>query len=119
MSERAFDPNTLIDSIRSALAPVLRAQSEGLQAVERLVHHQHALAGDYLEYALAQAKAAVAAQTPGELFAKQSELGRRLAEQLRTRAQEFGAVAAEASSVLNQFFSDTAAKVAEVTKKAA
>lgn len=119
MSERPFDPNTLVDSIRSALAPMLHAQTQGLKALDRFAHHHYAVAGDYLEYALAQAKAAVAAQTPSELFAKQSELGGRLAEQLRERAQEFGAIAAEANAALNQFFTDAAAKVADVTKKAA
>jgi len=119
MTERAFDPNTLVDSVRNALAPVLRAQAEGLETLGRFAHHQYAVTGDCLEYALAQAKVAVAARTPGELFAKQSELGGKLAEQLRARAQEFSAIAAETNSVLNRFFTDTTAKVAEVTKKAA
>ena len=118
-NERIFDPNMMIESFRSALAPVLRAQAETLKAVDRLAHHQYALAGDCLEYSLAQAKAAVAAKTPNELFAKQSELGNKLSEQLRMRMQEFNAIATESQGVLNQFFTDATAKVVEVTKKAA
>jgi hypothetical protein len=119
MTERTFDPNTMLESFRSALAPMLRAQAESLKAFDRFAHHQYALAGDCLEYSLAQAKAAVAAKSPNELFAKQSELGTKLTEQLRLRAQEFGAIASETQSLLNQFFTDATAKVVEVTKKAA
>jgi hypothetical protein len=119
MNERAFDPNTLIESFRNALAPLMRAQTESIKALDRFAHHQYAVAGDYLEYGLAQAKAAVAAKTPAELIAANSELSNKLTEQLRARAQEFSTIAAEAQAVLNQFFSEASAKVAEVTKKAA
>ena len=119
MTERTFDPNTLIESFRNALTPMLQAQAEGLKAFDRFAHYQYAVAGDILEHGLAQAKAAVAAKTPTELFAKQSELGTKLTEQLRARAQEFSTIASDTQSVLNQFFTDATAKVVEVTKKAA
>lgn len=119
MTERTFDPAMLIESFRGALAPMLSAQAESLKALDRFAHQQYAIAGDYLEYSLAQANAAVAAKTPAELFAKQSELGNKLTEQLRARAQEFSAIAAETQTVLNKFFTDATAKVVEVTKKAA
>jgi len=119
MTERTFDPNTMIESFRNAMAPMLRAQAEGLKALDRFAHYQYAVAGDILEHGLAQAKAVAAAKTPTELFAKQSELGSRLTEQLRARAQEFSAIASETQTVLNQFFTDATAKVVEVTKKAA
>jgi hypothetical protein len=119
MIDKTFDPSTFIDSFRNALAPVLRAQAESLKALDRFAHHQYAVAGDYLEYGLAQAKAAVAAKSPNELLAAQSQLGQKLTEQLRARAQEFSTIAGEAQTMLNQFFSEATAKVAEVTKKAA
>jgi hypothetical protein len=119
MTERTFDPNTLFESFRNAMAPMLRAQTEGMKALDRFAHYQYAVAGDYLEYGLAQAKAAAAAKTPTELFAKQSELGTKLTEQLRARAQEFSAIASETQTVLNQFFTEATAKVVEATKKAA
>ena len=119
MIERAFDPNMLIEPFRNALAPLLRAQTESLKALDRFAHHQYAVAGDYLEYGLAQAKAAAAAKTPTELFSAHTELSSKLTEQLRARAQEFSAIASETQTVLNQFFSEATAKVVEVTKKAA
>ncbi|MFO1400665.1 MAG: phasin family protein [Steroidobacteraceae bacterium] len=119
MNDKTFDPSTYVESFRNALAPLLRAQTESLKALDRFAHHQYAIAGDYLEYGLAQAKAAVAAKTPNDLLAAQTELSTRLTEQLRARAQEFSTIAAEAQTMLNQFFSEATAKVAEVTKKAA
>ncbi len=119
MNDKTFDPSTYVESFRNALAPLVRAQAESLKALDRFAHHQYAIAGDYLEYGLAQAKAAVAAKTPNDLLAAQTELSTRLTEQLRARAQEFSTIAAEAQTMLNQFFSEATAKVAEVTKKAA
>lgn len=119
MTERAFEPTALFEAFRNAMAPVLRAQAESLKSIDRFAHYQYAVAGDYLEFGLAQAKAAVAAKTPAELFAKQSELGTKLGEQLRARATEFTTIAAEAQTLMNQFFTEATAKVAEATKKAA
>lgn len=119
MTDKAFEPTALIESFRSAFAPVLNAQIEGLKTLDRFAHYQYAVAGDYLEYSLAQAKAGLGAKTPNELWAKHSELGTRLAEQLRARAQEFGSIATETQALVNQFFTETTAKVTELSKKAA
>ena len=60
--------------------------------------YQYAVAGDYLEWSLAQANAATAAQTPAEFVSKQVELATALSEKLRARAQEFVTLATEAQS---------------------
>ena len=36
MNDRTFDPSTLIESYRDALAPAIRAQQEALKAFERV-----------------------------------------------------------------------------------
>jgi hypothetical protein len=87
MVDTTFDPNALLETYRTAIAPALKAQQEGLKAVDRYAHYQYALAGDYLEWALAQAKALLSAKNPGELVAKQAELGTQLSDQLRGRVQ--------------------------------
>ena len=76
-------------------------------------------AGDYLEWSLAQAKAALAAQTPAEFVSKQVELATALSEKLRARVQEFVTLATDAQNSFTQVVSEATAKVAEVTKKAA
>jgi phasin family protein len=118
MTDQTFNPNALFEGFRTALAPVLRAQQEGLKAIDRFAHFQYALAGDYLEYSLSQAKLAVNAKSPTELFAKQSELGTKLNEQLRGRVQEFSNMATEAQATLTTLIDDATAKFNPVKKAA-
>src|ERR1700686_5245007 len=119
MSESTFDPKAIFETYRNAFAPDLKGQQEGLKAIDRAGRYQYAVAGDYLEWSLAQAKAALSAQTPAEFVSKQVELTTALSEKLRARAQEFVTLATDAQSSFTQVVSEATAKVAEVTKKAA
>jgi len=119
MNNTTFDLNTIIDAYRKTFAPTAKAQQEGVNVIDRVGRYQYAVAGDYLEWTLAQAKAALGAQTPTDFVSKQMELANALGEKLRARAQEFVTLATEAQSSFSQVVSDTTAKVAEVTKKAA
>jgi hypothetical protein len=119
MNDSAFDPKSIFEAYRSAFAPTVKAQQEGLNALDRAGRYQYAVAGDYLEWSLAQAKAAIGAQTPAEFVSKQIELATALSEKLRARVQEFVTLATEAHNSFTQVVSEATAKVAEVTKKAA
>jgi hypothetical protein len=119
MTDRNLDPSALFEVYRNSLAPVLHAQQEGLKALDRFAHYQYALAGDYLEWSLSQARAALAAKSPAELVAKQAELGTKLSDQLRSRVQELSNLTTEAQSTLAQLIDEASAKFADVTKKAA
>ena len=116
MTDRTFDPTALIESYRSAFAPALHAQHEGLKALERMARFQYAVAGDYMDWSLAQAQAVLAAKTPVEFAAKQAELGSKIGEQLRGRVQELTTITRESQSTLNQLFNEASAKVAELSK---
>ncbi len=96
MSDISFDPKTILESYRSAFAPALKAQQEGVKALDRVGRYQYAVAGDYLEWSLAQAKAAIGAQSPADFVSKQVELTTALSEKLRARAEEFVKLAADA-----------------------
>ena len=119
MIDRTFDPNALIETYRNALAPALQAQQEGLKALERLARYQYAVAGDYLEWSVTQAQAVIAAKTPAELVAKQSELGSKISEQLRGRMVELTTITSESQNTLNRLYTEASAKVVELSKKAA
>lgn len=119
MTELNFDPNTLFEAYRNSLAPMLRAQQEGLKTLDRFAHYQYALAGDYMEWNLATAKAVLGAKNPAELTAKQAELGTKLSDQLRGRLQEFSTLTTEAQGTMTRLFDDATSKFAEATKKAA
>lgn len=114
-----LDPNTLFDSFRSSLAPVLSAQQEGLKAFDRLAHFQYALAGDYLEWSLAQANSLLSSKSPAELFAKQTELGSKFSDQLRGRVQEFSSMATETQTTITALIDQTTAKFVDIAKRAA
>src|SRR5580698_6902918 len=117
MTDSAFDPKTIFEAYRNAFAPTFKAQQEGLKAIDRAGRYQYAVAGDYLEWSLAQAKAAIGAQIPAEFVSKQVELATALSEKLRGRVHELVSLATEAQSSFTQVVTEATAKVAEVTKK--
>src|ERR1700676_2613401 len=92
---KTFDPKEIFETFRNAFAPALKVQQEGVTAIDRVGRYQYAVAGDYLEWSLAQAKAALGAQSPAEFVSKQVELTTALSEKLRARAQEFVTLATE------------------------
>jgi len=119
MSERTFDPNTWLDSFRDTFASVQKAQQEGFKAIERIARFQYAVAGDCLEAGIAQTRAALAAKTPMELLAKQTEVGTSLGEKLRARAQEFSTLASEVQTSVSSFATEAATRASATAKKAA
>lgn len=119
MDEKTFDPKTILETYRNAFAPVLKAQQEGVKVFDRVGRYQYAIAGDYLEWSLAQAKLALAAQTPADFFSKQVELTTALSEKLRARAQEFATLATEAQASFTDAVKATTSHVVDTTIKAA
>jgi Phasin protein len=118
MTDRNFDPNTWLDAYRETFASVHKAQEEGFKAVERFARFQYAVAGDYLEAGIAQTHAAFAAKTLTDLLAKQTELGSRLGEKLKVRAQEFATLASEVQGQVTTFATETATRTASAKKAA-
>jgi hypothetical protein len=117
MSEMNFDPKSIIESYRSAFAPVLKAQQEGVKVFDRVSRYQYAVAGDYLEWSLAQTKLALGVQTPADFLSKQVELSTGLSEKLRARAQEFATLATESQASFTDAVKEITTKVAEETKR--
>lgn len=118
MTDRTFDPTTLINATREAFAPVLKAQQEGFKTFERLARLQYAVAGDVLESSLARVHASFAAKDGTELMSKQTELQSQLVEKMRERMQEFSTVASEIQTKFSQLGSEIAAKAVHVRKAA-
>lgn len=117
MSDLKFDPTTMFDSYRSAWAPTLRAQQEALKAIESFGRFQFAIAGDYLEWTLAQAKANLVTAAPAELAATQTALATQFGEKFKARIQEFIGLANGAQASFTTLLSEATAKVAETIKK--
>ena len=123
MSDTTFDPKAIFEAYRNAFAPTLKAQQEGVKAIDRLGRYQYAVAGDYLEWSLAQAKAALSTQSPTEFVTKQVELTTALSEKLRARAQEFVTLATDAQTSAQSTFTEAVnvatTKFGDVAKKKA
>jgi phasin family protein len=119
MTQKTFDMNTFIDSYRNALAPVLRAQQEGLKTIERLARYQFAVAGDYLDWSLSAAKATVGPKSAAELLSEQTALNTKFGEKLRARGEEFSQIATETQGAVSQWIGETTKKAADTAKKAA
>ena len=119
MSNRTFDASTWFDTYRSAFAPALHAQQEGLKAFERLARYQYAVAGDYLEFSVSAARAAIDAKSGEDLVTAQSALSSNLSRQLQQRAEEFVTIATESQNTLKNLFAEASGKAAAATKKAA
>ncbi len=117
MTDSTFDPQAIFETYRNAFAPALKAQQEGIKAVDKVGRYQYAVAGDYLEWSLAQANAALGAKTPAEFVSKQVELTTALSEKLRARAQEFVALATETQSTFTDVVSEATSKVTDLGKK--
>ncbi len=114
MSDSTFDPKAIFEAYRNAFAPALKTQQEGVKAIDRLGRYQYAVVGDFLDWSLAQAKAAIAAQTPTEFVTKQVELTTALSEKLRARAQEFITLASDAQTTAQTTFTEA---VSQATAK--
>jgi hypothetical protein len=117
MAEFNFDPSTALDTYRSVFAPTLRAQQEALKTIERFSRYQFAVATDYFEWGVAQAKASLDFGTPAELAASQTTLATQFGEKLEGRVREFVNLATEARTSFNQMVGETTAKVAEAIRK--
>lgn len=118
MPDLNFDPSVAFDAYRSAWVPTLRAQQEGIKTIERFGRYQYAVAGDFLEWYIAQAKASLTSGAPAELAAAQTTLATQFSEKIKGRVQEFVNLAAETQSSFKQLIGETTAKVADSIKKA-
>jgi phasin family protein len=114
-----FDAKSIFENYRSTFAPVFKAQQEAIKSFDRIGRYQYAIAGDYLEWSLAQAKTVLDAQSPTELVSKQVELTNALGDKLRARAHEFLTLATEAQNGLADVVTEITNKTVADSKKRA
>jgi len=112
-----FNPRAAFDAYRGALAPTLRAQREALKAIECFGRYQYSVAGDYLEWGAAQAKANLKLGTPAELTASQAALATQFGAKIQGRVREFVNLASETRASFNQLLGEMTAGLAETIKQ--
>jgi len=119
MTQPTFDFTNMFDTYRQAFAPVLTAQQNYLKTLERVARYQFAVAGDYLEWSLSQARVNVQPKSVADLVTTQTSLNTSFGDRLRARAEEFTQIAAETQGAVSQWFDETGAKAAETGAKVA
>lgn len=119
MTQQTFDFTALFNTYRQAFAPVVAAQQSGLKTLERLARYQFAVAGDYLDWTLAQAKSTAEPKSVADLVTAHTALNTAFSDKLRARAEEFSQIASETQGTVTKWFDEASAKVAETAKKAA
>ena len=117
MPDFNFDPSAALETYRNVFAPTLRAQQDALKTIERFGRYQFAVATDYLEWGVAQAKATLNLSTPAELAESQTALATQFGEKLQGRVKEFASLATEVRATFSQLVGETTAKGAETIKK--
>lgn len=106
---------------QQGLAPVRELTSVAFQTFEQLARKNYALAGDVLEFAVAQAKLPIDVSEPNKLFEAQVAHGKAFAEKLSTRASEYAELGQKFQEEAGEVIQKEGKKVAKkaTSKKAA
>lgn len=116
-SDSGSGSGAAFDSLKNAWAPALRAQQEALKAIESFGRFQAGLAGDYMDWTMAQAKANLTAGSATDLAAVQTALAGQFGEKFKARVQEYVGLATAAQASFNQVLGEATASVASTFKK--
>jgi len=108
-----------LESATAAVAPAPRAQQEALKALERFGRYQYSVAGDYLDWSVAQARAILMPCTPAEHVASQITLATQFGEKMQGRVREFVNLASETRASFRELVGDATARLAETFKQSA
>jgi len=92
------DFNTFLDLQKSAFAPFTRFSEASVKTFERLARHNYAVAGDLLEYGIAQLNAIATAKDPAGLVSQQSGIAADFVAKQTGRSNDFFKLATEAQA---------------------
>ena len=104
------------DLQKQGLEPIRDFTVFAVDAFEKLARKNYALAGDVLEFGLAQAKLPVDIAEPKELFERQVATGKAFAELLTVRANEYVELGKELKDTSTALFEND---IVEPAKQAA
>jgi hypothetical protein len=114
----SYDSNAWFEMFRSAFAPMMHLQAEGLNAIDRLLHLQYETAGDYLDAGIAHAHAFMEANSPSDFLRRESALAARLDEKIRDRNDKLVTLTAETQNSVSQAATEATSRSADVPKRA-
>ncbi len=118
MAQTNSDFNTFVDLQKSALAPFSRFGEASLRTFERVIRHNYAVAGDLLEYSIAQLNAISAAKDPAALVTQQSGLAADFVAKQTSRSNDFFKLATEAQAEFGKLVESVADEAPAAAKAA-
>lgn len=118
MSNTTAEINSFVETARKYAAPIAKANELSARAFERFARYQYEVAGDFLNFGIAQLHAATSSKDMPALLQKQAELANTYFEKQTQRSQDLLRIAGEAQSELTQFIDGATAELTARAKAA-
>ena len=98
MARKHDDFTSYVDFAQRAAAPMTRFNELAVRNVERVARLQYDVAGDWMQFALAQMHAAVEARDVASLLSRQAEVAGAFVEKLSRRQQDLARLSTDAQA---------------------
>ena len=109
MATKNDDFSSYLDFAQRAAAPVTRLNELAIRNVERVARLQYDMAGDWMQFALAQRHAAVEAKDIASLMSRQAEVAGAFVEKLSRRQQDFARLSTDVQADAARWFDESSA----------
>ena len=104
MATKNHDFTSYLDFAQRAAAPVTRLNELAVRNVERVARMQYEIAGDWMQFALAQMQATVGAKDVAGLLGRQAEVTGQFVDKLARRQQDLARLSADAQADAARWF---------------
>jgi hypothetical protein len=113
------DFNAFFDFQKRAMAPFAEFNEWAVKTAERAARHQYEVAGETLEFALAQARAVVGSKDPQALAAKQAQLATEFFGKQTARSNEWMKLATSTQSEIGKWMETANEEIVSAVRKRA
>jgi phasin family protein len=109
MTRKHDDFTSYVDFAQRAAAPMTRLNELAVRNVERVARLQYDVAGDWMQFALAQMHAAVEARDVASLLSRQAEVAGAFVEKLSRRQQDLARLSADTQADAARWLDESSA----------
>ncbi len=113
------DFNAFFDFQKRAFAPLAEFNEWAVRTAERAARHQYEVAGETLEFGLAQARAAAGAKDLQQLTAKQTQLATEFFGRQTARSNEWMKLATSTQSEIGKWMETANGEIVSAVRKRA
>jgi phasin family protein len=109
LAKKHEDFSAHLEFAQRAAAPIGRMNELAVRNVERMARLQYDMAGDWLQFGLAQMHATVEARDVGSLLSRQAEIASQFVDKLARRQQDLARLSTEAQADAARWFDESSA----------